>query len=72
MSSRKRHNNGFKAQMTLEAIRDQRTIAEIANEYGVHPSQVNTRPGRLWILCQYDIMSTSGRCSQQISYTRDK
>ena len=41
MSSRKRHNNEFKAQMALEAIRDQRTIAEIANEYGVHPSQVN-------------------------------
>ena len=41
MSSRKRHNNGFKAQVALEAIRNQRTIAEIASEYGVHPSQVN-------------------------------
>jgi putative transposase len=41
MSIRKRHNNGFKAQVALEAIRNQRTIAEIASEYGVHPSQVN-------------------------------
>ena len=41
MSSRKRHNNGFKAQVALEAIRNQRTIAEIASENGVHPSQVN-------------------------------
>ena len=41
MSSRKRHNNGFKAQVALEAIRNQRTIAEIASEYGVHSSQVN-------------------------------
>ena len=43
MSSRKRHNSGFKAQVALEAIRNQRTIAEIASEYGVHPSQVNKR-----------------------------
>ena len=41
MSSRKRHNSGFKAQVALEAIRNRRTIAEIASEYGVHPSQVN-------------------------------
>ena len=27
--------------MALEAIKNQRTIAEIASEYGVHPSQVN-------------------------------
>jgi len=41
MSIRKQHNSGFKAQVALEAIRNQRTIAEIAGEYGVHPSQVN-------------------------------
>jgi putative transposase len=41
MSVRKQHKSGFKAQVALEAIRNQRTIAEIASEYGVHPSQVN-------------------------------
>ena len=41
MSVRKQHNSGFKAQVALEAIKNQRTIAEIASEYGVHPSQVN-------------------------------
>ena len=41
MSSRKRHSSGFKAQVALEAIRNQSTIAEIASEKGVHPSQVN-------------------------------
>jgi len=41
MSIRKRHNSGFKAQVALDAIKNQRTIAEIASEYGVHPSQVN-------------------------------
>ena len=41
MSIRKQHNNGFKAQVALEAIRNQSTITEIASENGVHPSQVN-------------------------------
>ena len=41
MSSRKLHSSGFKAQVALEAIRNQSTIAEIASEKGVHPSQVN-------------------------------
>ncbi len=41
MSIRKRHNSGFKAQVALEAIKNQNTIAEISSENGVHPSQVN-------------------------------
>jgi putative transposase len=41
MSIRKQHNSGFKAQVALEAIKNQNTIAEIASENGVHPSQVN-------------------------------
>ena len=41
MSSRRQHSSRFKAQVALEAIRNQRTIAEIASECGVHPSQVN-------------------------------
>ena len=41
MSIRKQHNSGFKAQVALEAIRNQSTIAEIASGNGVHPSQVN-------------------------------
>ena len=41
MSIRRQHNSRFKAQIALEAIRNQRTISEIASECGVHPSQVN-------------------------------
>ena len=41
MSIRKQHSSGFKTQVALEAIRNQSTIAEIASENGVHPSQVN-------------------------------
>jgi transposase-like protein len=30
----------MKAQVALEAIKEQKTIQEIASHYGVHPSQV--------------------------------
>ena len=40
MATRKRYDSRFKAQVVLEAIRNQRTIAEIASEYGVHASQI--------------------------------
>ena len=41
MSIRKQHSSGFKAQVALEAIKNQKTIAEISSDNGVHPSQVS-------------------------------
>ena len=41
MSVRKRYQSRFKAQVALEALRNQRTLAEIASEYGIHPNQVS-------------------------------
>lgn len=37
---RKSFTNEFKARVALEAIREQKTIAQIASEYEVHPNQV--------------------------------
>ena len=41
MSSRNQYSGRFKAQVALEAIKNQRTIGEIAHEYGIHPSQIH-------------------------------
>jgi len=41
MSTRKRYDNHFKARVVLEAIKNQRTMAEIASEYGVHTNQIS-------------------------------
>jgi hypothetical protein len=38
---RKRYDGGFKARFALEAIRGQRTVAEIAAVYGVHYTGAN-------------------------------
>ena len=37
---RKKFSAEFKAKVALEAIKEQRTVNEIAAEYGVHPTQI--------------------------------
>jgi transposase len=41
MVTRKRYDSRFKAQVALEAIKNLRTLSEIATDYGVHPNQVS-------------------------------
>jgi transposase-like protein len=40
---RRQHEAAVKAKVALEAIRGEKTISQIAGEYGIHPNQI-----RLW------------------------
>ncbi len=40
MGRRKKYSAEFKAKVVLEAIREEKTINEIASHYGIHPQMV--------------------------------
>jgi transposase-like protein len=37
---RRRHSSEFKAKVALEALKGQKTVNELATEFGVHPVQI--------------------------------
>ena len=39
---RKKYNKELKARIALDAIKGQKTIAELASEYGVHANQISS------------------------------
>ena len=41
MKRRRSHDAGFKARVALEAVRGERTVSELAAEYGVHPTMIH-------------------------------
>ena len=42
MSKRRNHDAGFKARVALETVKGERTVSELAAEYGVHPTMIHT------------------------------
>lgn len=38
--TRKRYNAAFKARVALEAVKGEKTIAQLSSEYGVHGNQI--------------------------------
>jgi len=44
---RKSYSSAFKAKVALEAIKKEKTIAQLSSEYGVHANQINQWRKRL-------------------------
>ncbi len=41
-AKRKQHSAEFKAQVAMAALAGDKTLAELASEYGVHPTMIST------------------------------
>lgn len=68
MTTRKHYDSRIKAQVALEALKNQQTIAKIASEYGVHPNLVTQWKQRLLAEIP-DIFSSKQQKSKQDNET---
>ena len=41
MKSRKRFSAKFKAQVAIEALKEQQTLNELSTKFGIHPNQIS-------------------------------
>ena len=41
-NKRKQHSAEFKAQVAMAALSGDKTLAELASEYGIHPTMIST------------------------------
>ncbi len=44
---RRKHDAAFKAKVALEAVKGEKTMAQLSSEYGVHPNQIGQWRKRL-------------------------
>jgi len=47
MRKRKQYSAAFKAKVSLEALKEDKTVAQIASDFEIHPTMVNAWKGEL-------------------------
>ncbi|AHD11902.1 Transposase (plasmid) [Phaeobacter gallaeciensis] len=65
MSKRKNHSPEFKAKIAPEALKGERTIAELASQFGVHPTMIHSWK-RALLKGTSGVFEHGGRKSQEI------
>lgn len=70
MKKRKRHSKEFKARVALDAIKGQKTLSELASEYGIHPNQISQWKKKL--VEQSTEVFASGRDRDAEAYEAEK
>jgi len=58
---RRRFSAAFKARVAIEAIRGHKTVAELAGEYQVHPTQITTWKKQLFNAAEEVLSDRRGR-----------
>ncbi|MGQ9870984.1 hypothetical protein [Leptodesmis sp.] len=56
-NKRKQYSPQFKAKVALEAIRGEKTVAELAGQYEVHPTMINNLKGHFYLVVMMDWFS---------------
>ena len=69
---RRSYSKEFKARVALEAIKGQKTVSEIASEYGVHPNQISTWKKRLNSGASDLFSRGKDRESERLEHERDR
>ena len=46
--TRRNHSPVFKAKVALAAVKSEKTLAELAQQFDVHPNQITTWRGSCW------------------------
>ncbi len=69
--TRKHYSKAVKAQVALEAIKGQKTVAEITSEYGVHANQIGVWKKQLMDNAPELFSRTKGSSERKLAYERN-